>query len=596
MAVIIEGDNILSALGETTAENISNIKSGISGIKRVEGFIPSQSEAFMLSRIDCGETSGRTLEERMIFSVSKAISSISEGEISSSDTIFVFSTTKGDLKSPLWKSAEIVTEHFNNPNRPVVISNACISGVVAIIVAKRLMDCGLYKRAIVVGADEVSRFIVAGFGCLKALSSKRCRPFDIERDGLNLGEAIGTLVLKLSDNPECENVTGFVEPQVVLAGAITNDANHISGPSRTAEGLFRAIGRIHKMTGRLPENKGFINPHGTATIYNDQMESIGIARAGLDKMRVNPLKSYYGHTLGAAGVIETILSAHFADEGFLPQPLGYEVPGTDPILNIHRDPERFEADWFLKLVSGFGGTNAAIEVVKASVLKSGEASSLIVAEADSLRTAMNGGLFINKNVSVCNTGDSKEFLNGLYRSLEIRYPKFHKMDLLCKGGIIAMHQLIGSPEDDLRNIESDGLCGKRFSKAELENTALVFLNSSSSKAADDEFFKGISDENFYPSPSVFVYTLPSVVIVEVSILYKFYGEGTFFIADKLCGDRLLPYIKRLFTEGATSRLILCWDEVTEDKCQIAAALITASATPKAEPLTEESLDGLCRFN
>ncbi len=573
MAVIIEGDNIFSAIGTTTAENIASIKEGISGIRKVEGFLPG-NEDVMLSKIG----SPLSFAERMIYSVGKAAGG--SIRLDGPGTIFIFSSTKGDMGEYLWESAYKVARSFGNPNRPVVISNACISGVVASVVAKRLIDSGMYTRAVVVGADEASRFIVSGFACLKALSPERCRPFDAGRQGLNLGEAVATLILRHSDNPADEKIEGFSKAQVIIAGAITNDANHISGPSRTAEGLYRAIERVHPCSEGLSPERGFINPHGTATLYNDQMESIGIDRAGLGTMKVSPLKSFYGHTLGAAGVIETILSAHFADEGYLPGPLGYDTPGTLPALNISKAPCRIEADWFLKLVSGFGGTNAAVKVAKAGVC-----GGFCGSAGAETRPGEAGGmkLFVNKSVRFCHTGDSAEYLYGLYKEFGekygMKYPKFHKMDLLCKGGILAMQELIGSPAGE--DAEDD--------------TALLFVNRSSSKAVDDEFSKGIGPDAFYPSPALFVYTLPSVVIGEISIRYKFHGEGTFFIADRFYGGNIVPYIGRLFSEGAARRVIVCWDEVTAGRCEIAAAEITASESEGCIPLTADSIVNICTF-
>lgn len=583
MAVIIEGDNILSALGETTAENISAIKRCVSGIGKYEDLLFPGCGETMLSKI----AAGSDFAERLIRSVERAAAGTTY--LGDSRTIFIFSSTKGDLGEPLHVTARKVAGYFGNPNRPVVISNACISGVVAIIVAKRLIEASLYTRAVIVGADEASRFIISGFGCLKALSPERCRPFDAARQGLNLGEAVAALILRESDNPSGERVEGFREAQVILAGTITNDANHISGPSRTAEGLYRAIETVQSVSPALPRDKGFINPHGTATIYNDQMESIGIVRAGLGDMRVSPLKSYYGHTLGAAGVVETILSAHFADEGYLPAPLGYENPGTEPKLEISGSAVSGEFDWFLKLVSGFGGTNAAVKIAR-----SGAVTQVPRGGESPCR------LYINKSVRFRNEGNSREYLNGLYREFGqkygMKYPKFHKMDLLCKGGILAMQELVGSPfgeaPDYAVSASAGSECGPVYGDAD---TALLFLNNSSSKAADEEFLGGIAPDNFYPSPAVFVYTLPSVVIGEISIRYKFYGEGTFFISDRLYGENLVPYIGRLFGEGAAKRVIVCWDEVTESRCEIAAVVITASETAGCIPLTADSIVKVCGF-
>jgi 3-oxoacyl-[acyl-carrier-protein] synthase-1 len=140
-------------------------------------------------------------------------------------------------------------------------------------------------------------------------------------------------------------------------GFTTNDANHISGPSRTGEGLFIAINRILKST---PDPIDYISAHGTATPYNDEMESIAITRAGLQAVPVNSFKGYWGHTLGAAGVIESIMSTYSMRNSVLFNTLGYQEIGvTNPILIVDNLTE-MEINNCLKIASGFGGCNAAL--------------------------------------------------------------------------------------------------------------------------------------------------------------------------------------------------------------------------------------------
>ena len=109
-----------------------------------------------------------------------------------------------------------------------------------------------------------------------------------------------------------------------------------------------------------PEEVAFVNAHGTATAYNDEMESIAIERAGLDTVPVNGLKGIFGHTLGAAGVIETILSMHAADRGLVLPTVGFSEQGTSRRLDISAQPRRTERRCFIKILSGFGGSNAGI--------------------------------------------------------------------------------------------------------------------------------------------------------------------------------------------------------------------------------------------
>ena len=317
-------------------------------------------------RTEAGEPGSLTIFEQLcILSAGRAIASC-RLDAASPDTIFILSTTKGnvacladnpdDSRCYLAGSAERITRHFGNPNRPLVVSNACISGVSAQIAAVRELMAGRARHAVIIGADLLSRFIVSGFQSFKALSTERCLPYDSKRTGLNLGEAAGTLILAKCDSaPE--------DMWLYAAGSAHNDANHISGPSRTGEGSFRVLRDILR-SGVAPEEIAFVNAHGTATAYNDEMESIAIERAGLDTVPVNGLKGIFGHTLGAAGVIETILSMHAADRGLVLPTVGFSEQGTSRRLDISAQPRHTERRCFIKILSGFGGSNAGISYRK----------------------------------------------------------------------------------------------------------------------------------------------------------------------------------------------------------------------------------------
>ncbi len=158
----------------------------------------------------------------------------------------MLSTTKGNIdlletpraaRVPLHAAVAVLAKAFGFVHHRVV-SNACISGVQALLVAQRSLLAGQYDHAVVVGGDMLSHFVVSGFQSLQALSAEPCRPFDASRTGLTLGEAAAAMVLSV--RPEELGVTPRVQ---ILGGGVSNDANHISGPSRTGEELAQAIGR-----------------------------------------------------------------------------------------------------------------------------------------------------------------------------------------------------------------------------------------------------------------------------------------------------------------------------------------------------------------
>jgi len=149
-----------------------------------------------------------------------------------------------------------------------------------------------------------------------------------------------------------------VEGVEVTSGAVRNDANHISGPSRTGEGAYLALQSAVK--GVNINEIAFTNAHGTATQYNDEMESVALARAGLQEVPVNSLKGYFGHTLGAAGILESIISVYALKDGIIPATYGFETPGVTYPIKIVKTPQPTTKRRFVKMLSGFGGCNAAL--------------------------------------------------------------------------------------------------------------------------------------------------------------------------------------------------------------------------------------------
>ena len=374
-------DNIVSPLGLTSEENYQAVKSGRSELKRYEGKwdIPEPFVASLLQRerVEAeterlGLENGYTFfEKAVILSISKALEN-TEIDAASEKVLFVFSTTKGnvylldknqkgfaDERVLLGVTAKVITGFFHNPNTPIVVSNACISGVCAQIEAMRNLHSHSFETVIVAGADIQSPFIISGFQSFKALSLEHCKPFDADRHGLNLGDAAATIIYTNKEKPSSDE-------WVAVNGAIRNDANHISGPSREGEGSFRALRAVLKDFDK--EKIAFINAHGTATPYNDEMESIAIERAGLSQVPVNALKGYYGHTMGAAGVLESILSMRAIDDANILATKGFDRIGVTHPLVLSNENKPTEKKAFIKLLSGFGGCNAAILFAKGACL------------------------------------------------------------------------------------------------------------------------------------------------------------------------------------------------------------------------------------
>ena len=376
----IISDNIISPLGFSTMQNYIAAKAGCSVVRQYSNLLDSGVDT-AASLIDCKmlddaftdycllDPANYTKVEKAAMLSIKTAADNCDVELKSSRTAFYISSTKGNVELldkgesyfnspeiPLWHTASVIVKYFGNPNTPVTVSNACISGLSAIIAAARALESKRIDCAVVTGVDMLSRFIVLGFSSLKSLSPSQCRPFDINRTGLNLGEAASTVILRRSE--EGSKFAKFV------TGSIHNDAYHISSPSKTAEGSFRCLSDVARNLD--PSQLAFVNAHGTSTMYNDEMEAVAISRAGLQDVPVNSLKPIFGHTLGAAGVLESVISITALQDSAVLATKNFEEYGVSKKINIQRSIGSTDKQYAIKLISGFGGCNAA------AVFKKGE--------------------------------------------------------------------------------------------------------------------------------------------------------------------------------------------------------------------------------
>lgn len=360
-------DSIVSPLGFTSAENYASIRKGISGIKSIsnQGWYDNSFFASSIETIPKRNTLTR-FEWMCSEALENALSQINPP---SDRTLFILSTTKGNItlleddkkdeqRILLPATAKYLSEKYVFKNH-LVVSNACISGVLALIVAKRFIEGGQYDHAVVLGADVVSKFVVSGFQSLNALSAEPCKPFDANRSGINLGEAAAVMILSTNRD------VAKGKPCFRLCGTgVSNDANHISGPSRTGEELAQAIQQALQTSNLTASDIDFLSAHGTATLYNDEMEAKAFDLAGMNTVPVNSVKGYFGHTLGAAGILETIISMHSMMANEVIPTKGFITSGVSKDLNLSYAIQSKPLNKILKTASGFGGCNAAIVIEK----------------------------------------------------------------------------------------------------------------------------------------------------------------------------------------------------------------------------------------
>lgn len=374
--VYITGKNIITPIAATAAENFSLLTQDITGVQQHRDDsllpVPFYASLFGNNHTDSDNPAVTTRFEQLLMdSITDAVQQAGI-DVTAGDTALIISTTKGNIslienaanldadlqqRVALHTSATIIQEYFGFAHTPVVVSHACISGLVALITGMRLIQAGRYRQVVVSGADIITQFVLSGFHSFMAISDQPCQPFDANRKGINLGEGAATIIL--SAQPKQGEI-----PVQLSGGAVSNDANHISGPSRTGAELYQAIAAAMQQAGVTAGDIDFISAHGTATRYNDDMESKAITLAALQEKPVNSLKGYYGHTLGAAGLIETVITVDSLLQNKIIGTRGFEQAGTAENINVCSTLQPGLYKTALKTASGFGGCNAAIVIQK----------------------------------------------------------------------------------------------------------------------------------------------------------------------------------------------------------------------------------------
>ena len=564
MNVYCIADNILSPLGATTAENYEALRAGRSLTHgqsvALHSLTYGQSVALHSALTSYASYSGRSeddyvasrfsdeqREKLMIHGLtwfeSLCYHSVTDAlrqcaiDVASPRTLLVVSTTKANIDylsatdytthQPA-ESAKRIASLLGITTPPLVVCNACISGVAALVTAQRLLDCGSYDTAIVVGCDVISHFVVSGFQSLKAMSPEPCRPFDIERIGLNLGEAAATMVLMVNGP---RNATLSKREWSIVRGAIRNDAYHISSPSPKGEGCANAIRYVTE--GVDSQTLSAINAHGTATMYNDQMESVAIAAAGLSDVPMNSLKGYYGHTLGASGILETIITMHSVAHGELLGTRGFSEIGVSGRVNISSQPMPISKQSFVKVISGFGGCNAAIYCAPNAPSPSQQYTANTYS--------------VEHHVRITPPSD----LTEIYKQQIGNYPKFYKMDKLSQLGFIASELLL--KQESPR-------------KEQCTDRAVVLFNHSSSVWVDREYAKSIAvGDDYFPSPSLFVYTLPNIVCGEIAVRNGYHAETSFYILPHKDENMMHQVLASTFLDETIQSILTGWIDYEDEQ-------------------------------
>ena len=333
--VAVTGMGIISSIGKDLEETRNSLKTGKSGIGRPKIFKTRHSNLPVgeigLSNIELEEI--LNLDRHLaytrasmlgIYAVKQLlnnsglkgipadtgfISGTSVGGIDFTERYFNEFETNVDTRKFIRSqhpgfSTEMMAEYFGLKEFVSTISTACSSSANAIMMGARMIESGRLKRVIVGGSDCLTKFTLNGFNSLMILSENTCRPFDEERDGLNLGEAAAYILLEADDCIKGKKVLGR------LSGyGNANDAFHQTASSENGEGAFLAISKALRKAGISATAVDYINAHGTGTSNNDLSESIALQRVFGDNIPAfSSTKAFTGHTLGAAGAVEAVFS------------------------------------------------------------------------------------------------------------------------------------------------------------------------------------------------------------------------------------------------------------------------------------------------
>ena len=364
--VFITGMGVISAVGNSLAENLSALRTGQGGIT-LSGHLPTRYAGILpfgeipivtdelkekLAVTNRGITR-TTLLALHAFTEATADARLTGPVLSDPATALVGATTVGGMcltdelyrdtsgsceGSAFLSSYDCASVHLYLQDRykmqgfATTINTACSSSANAIQFGARLVRNGRARRAIVGGADSLAKFTINGFNALQILSTGHCRPFDRDRSGLNLGEGAAFLVL---EGEEALAETGKKVYAELTGYCNTNDAFHPSALSAEGEGPYLAMKGALLSAGLNVAQINFINTHGTATENNDEAESRAMVRLFGDPPPFVSTKPYTGHTLGASGAIEAVYSALSLEYQEIYASLNFEQPipgiGLQPV-------------------------------------------------------------------------------------------------------------------------------------------------------------------------------------------------------------------------------------------------------------------------
>jgi 3-oxoacyl-[acyl-carrier-protein] synthase-1/3-oxoacyl-[acyl-carrier-protein] synthase II len=374
---------------------------------------------------------------------------------------------------------------------------ACAASTWALGVGLRLLRAGEVDLVLAGGYDALTTFVAAGFEALRATTASRPAPFCSSRDGMSLGEGAGLVALVR------EGEERGVAPRFFVSGfGASTDAVHVTAPDRTGAGLARAATRALSDAALPAASAGLVSAHATSTPFNDAMEARAIhAVFGEDRPVVHPFKAQIGHTLGAAGVLETLALARALERAVAPASV--VGPDLDPDASVELTPttKPLATRAGLKLSAAFGGANASL-VVEPLGAPSTRAGARSAASDPALQA------FVSPAVGVAEVQ-----LDRLSEALAMDRDKLQRLDplsLVCATAIAELQRQVLNP----------------LGRALSPDTGVIVGHSLATVDVNERFFQRILARGArYAEPRLFPPTSPNLMPGQVSILFQLKGPS-----------------------------------------------------------------------
>ncbi len=434
-------------------------------------------------------------------------------------------------------------------SRPgVIVSAACASSSVAMALGASLLSSGREADVIVVACDAVTEFVAAGFSSLMALAPEPARPFDRRRQGLSLGEAAGWCWLRAASAGEAH-----ASSRGCLRGwSCRADAHHMTAPDPRGAGLEAAMDDALRMAGVAPFELGAVCAHGTGTRHNDDMELQALAclLASAPACPVFSIKGQVGHTLGAAGLVEAIVSLEASRAGCVPPTVGCEEPEPSTVM-ITRASTPITSPVVLSTNSGFGGINTAL-VLDARVpgpVAPGKSASRTVAGRVELAglawaSTTQFGLVVPSGATV-HALPPMDNPNLLFPD---GYPNWGRVGLAARRLACVLELALREPGLGVRG-------------APLSSWGLLGLNATGCHAENRTFFEDyLAHGRSLARGALFVQTLPTTPVAEATIHFRLNGPVWHLIDPRLDFSRAADWACVLLNDGAAPGLVLAaWE-------------------------------------